>query len=396
MLPAFCGCLTKVVAEALTAEVLASWLLALALLLVPAKVAVGQEPTVLPTRLDLVPRIALSPDGKLLAANTRDDSLNLWDVATAKLVRTIPTGTVRGLCFSPDGKAVLIAQQPRYSRYDPNTKAFIERAANLVRTWDVATGQEKGRWEFSGGGRTVGFTPDGKLVATDAGFTSGADKTDFTVRVWDIAAQKEVAALKGHTYYAFFLSCSPDGNLLATAGPELKLWDRRTWLETRLGDKPPKGGAPAFSPDSKLLAIASSAESTQPGKTVDGQPEPVGPSALNLWDLEKPLEPRSFKRSLFMGHEYTCAAFSPDGKTLAVGWSHRRQVQLWDVATGKLKAELPVMKVTYTALGEIKGDFDRALIRAGVRQLVFIADGKKLVTANTDGTLLVWDLSKAP
>jgi WD40 repeat protein len=55
---------------------------------------------------------AVSPDGKTLAVSTYPDiAVQLWDIATGKLLRTLPDGPmdVRGvksssLAFSPDGK----------------------------------------------------------------------------------------------------------------------------------------------------------------------------------------------------------------------------------------------------------------------------------------------------
>ena len=53
-----------------------------------------------------VDSIAFSPDGKLLASSSWDNTIKLWDVARGSELRTF-TGhswIVHGVAFSPDGK----------------------------------------------------------------------------------------------------------------------------------------------------------------------------------------------------------------------------------------------------------------------------------------------------
>ena len=67
-------------------------------------------------------------------------------------------------------------------------------------------------------------------------------------------------------------------------------------------------------------------------------------------------------------------AFSPDGKTLASGWSNDYEIRLWNTATGEVS-------------GTLKG---HSLV---VFAVAFHPDGKTLYSVSHDGTLRQWDIA---
>ncbi|MGB8689894.1 MAG: hypothetical protein WCD53_21520, partial [Microcoleus sp.] len=90
-----------------------------------------------------------------------------------------------------------------------------------VKLWDTTTGKEiktlTGHTEWVCG---VGFSPNGKILASGSG--------DTTVKLWDTTTGKEIKTLSGHTGVVCGVSFSPDGKLLATGSADntVKLWRR--------------------------------------------------------------------------------------------------------------------------------------------------------------------------
>jgi WD40 repeat protein len=111
--------------------------------------------------------LALSPDGKLLAVWTEDlRNVQIWDVPTGKLQRRLASGqTDKGqgnacLAWSPDNRMLAVGGLD-----------------NSVRLWEVASAEV--RREFAGHvapARLLAFSPDGQHLA------SGSD--DTTVLIW--------------------------------------------------------------------------------------------------------------------------------------------------------------------------------------------------------------------
>jgi len=357
------------------------YLWSVVLTLAAAAGALGQEPTTFSGYRGRAQHLCFSPDGTLLATTTDAYTLLLWDIRTQKIKVTIQTSapgsrlSVEAVAFARDGKSVISAQVAHSLADDP------PKSQNLVRWWNVQTGQETKRVKLAGGGHSLAFSPDGAVLATRLG---GSDpNSDTSVRLWDLTTEKEIAAIKGHGHYVARMAFSSDGNLLATMSPDkMAIWDRKTGKE--LASWTDFSGTPVFSPDNKLLAVAGSAKDTQLLERA--------PSALRLWDVATGKELRSMKRQIPNAHDYTWAAFTPDGKTLATGWTGLPNAQLWDVATGELKREMPAYKLTFTPFGKILDDSGRALPKGHVNRLAFSPDGKKLATARTDGGLLLWDV----
>jgi WD40 repeat protein len=349
-------------------------------------------------------RVALSPDGRLLALiGEKNDNILLWDVAHGQ-----PTATDRGheagpltVAFTSDGRsAVTVNHHPadepaaathrwsvrRWSLPDGTAGATawgeageelrwtvfsadgrllaVVTAEGSLRLWDVAAGKESRRWKVPThavaarrGPGSTSIEPDLLSLAFAAdGRTLFA--TDFTgqVRRWDTATGKELPALKAADG-SRLESClpSPDDQvvLVTTRGENRRL----VLLDADVGDEvwqPPRGISPGeacFAPDGRTLAVDTGGEVRLC--------EPFGGERAHL---EGSL-PGSIKT----------LAFSPDGRLVAA--ASRGGLWVWAVPTGRLLLTLTHGKT--------------------VESLVFSPDGRWLASAGEGHTALVWDVAGA-
>jgi WD40 repeat protein len=190
---------------------------------------------------------------------------------------------------------------------------------------------------------------------------------DRTVRLWKVATGEELHTLIGHSGGVQTVAFSPSGGRLASAGlgdGTVKLWDADTGDDLRTL---PGLGHPysvAFGEGGRVLACG-----------LLGLPEGV----VKLFEVPAGKELRTLT-----GHTnwVLSVVFSPDGKTLA-STGLDRSVRIWDPATGIQRNAFPVgPPVSHT--------FD------GIAQVAFSPDGRRLATANSNGTVTVLRLDPAP
>jgi WD40 repeat protein len=183
--------------------------------------------------------LAVSADGRTLAAGSTNNSIKLWNVSDGAELHTLSghAAAVESVAFSPDGHLLASAD---------------EHAA--IKLWDVATGRElRTLTGHSSYVDSVAFSPDGRTLASGSG--------DKTVRLWDIASGRELRTLSGHSAPVTAVVFDPKDPLLASSDENaaIKLWDVASGREVRaLHGHTDLVESLAFSPDGRLLASASS------------------------------------------------------------------------------------------------------------------------------------------
>ncbi len=293
--------------------------------------------------------LAISSDGRSLAAACGGGALTAWDAVTGALRFHVSDAKSGALAYTADGKALV-------SAVVSGTPEKAPRAATIrVLARDVSTGNEiiARRREFqvgevglhaltADGVALLGFTPDAKL------------------RVWDLATGGEIATLDAQAAdptieraLMHLMALAPDRKTLVwQLGPTTLVWDLRTKkIRLKHFQSHPWSFAVALSPDGKLLACHR------------GGP----PHVVQLWDWEAGKQVAELQG--FSGHIYVLN-FSPDGKLLASG-DEFGTIRLFDIATMKEVA----------ALNGHGG---------GVYALVFAPDGHWLYSASSDGSVRRW------
>jgi RNA polymerase sigma factor (sigma-70 family) len=315
--------------------------------------------------------LALMPDGRTLVSAHRDRLL-VWDLDVGRVARTIraePNDSAwpGGLAVSPDGRTIA-----------------AQRGDHKVHLWDFATGEESLPQPDAHDDAVLDAvaTPDGRLLAT-----AGADGT---TRLWDQATGEHLRRLQpAGTGWVRSLAISPDGRTLAEAsetpgtgagfGGLLRLRDlpggRLRWeqpLATR-------ACVVAFSPDGRLVAVASHNAEADLGLNPDhGPPD----DAIRAFDAES-----GELLATLDGHdgEVRAIAFTPDGRGL-VSASEDGTFRVWDLSARNEIRQSPIR-------GHFRGDEHRPGEPTRIISASISSDARTAVTSGLwDDRLIVWDL----
>ena len=292
------------------------------------------------THPDGLSSVAISPDGKMLAAGGFDATVYLRSLPDGKFLHVLKDHSkwVNCLAFSLDGRVLISGafgwqhDKPLRVWEVPEGRMLHPAGAPGSETMSIAVHPDGSLLAYAGrrGRDTIcllqlqdqrvppeidarspdvlalTFSPDGQYL-----FSGNADGI---VRVWTVADRKPCFALEGHTESVDCIAVSSDSRLLASGGRDAKI---RLWslAEGTLLKTIHEAGATSwvksltFSPDGSMLASGGH------------------DCAIRLWSI-----PDGKLRQTLTGHEgvVTGLAFSPEGDFLASS-SADRSVRLWDV-----------------------------------------------------------------
>lgn len=277
-------------------------------------------------------------------ARSVHDRIFRWDRTTGKALEDVRISGWRDKhAFSADGRSLYGVTANDHS----------------LCCWDTRTGAEirpniRGRRDIRGHGG-IAIDQAEKTLAV-------ADHHAGQVHLWEIASGRVQRVIQAHQRLNY-AALSPDGARLVTGGHKepLKLWDVTTGKDQQTFQ--PSAGRHglhypldphylSFSPDVRLLLAAFYGH-------------------LQVWDVASGQSMWTLQRE--GGDTAVQPVFSPDGRSLAVG-DYRGVVRLFETATWAERR---------TFHGHV----------GAISAFAFTPDGRALLSASRDSTILVWDLT---
>ena len=287
--------------------------------------------------------IAVSHDGRFLAAGCINRQAYVWDLTTGKRIRDLVghQADVTHLWFVP-GTAALVTygwdKSARYwdlptgqtllrlpigprPKFDDDSARWVFDINSVLRVQSLTTSREfrtlLGHTEGKGP-TDVSFHPQGRLLAT-----AGLDG----VRLWDVVEGTELGLLPGHFVTAHF---TPDGgNLLASGADGVFCWPIRSddaspkihiGLPTQIADKSSERRS-SLSPDGTWLAVTDRSR-----------------NLVELFQASSLVRTRAFSGIA----QVAFALPSPDGQWCVGGTWPEHQFAIWDARSGELVQRIEV------------------------------------------------------
>lgn len=291
------------------------------------------DPVVLRGHNDKAFSIAWSHDGRRIATGSRDKTIRIWnaDGSGAPVVLTGHESAVRSVWWSSDDQRVVSTS------YKGSVRIFKTDGTQE----HVIVGKNAGL-ECT----AVDWSPDMKRLAIGV--------YDGTVQIWDAAGTAAEMVLRGHEGVVEEVAWSPDGQRIASASRDktVRIWNTSgTGEPIVLRGHQNQVGYVRWSPDGQWVLSGSDDKTAR------------------LWNIRQP-----GASVVLRGHDerISSIAWSLNGRRI-LSSSLDREVRLWNADDLRKSISL----VGHTAV---------------VKQASFGADGTRIVSASIDDTVRIWNL----
>lgn len=255
--------------------------------------------------LKKIDAMLFSPDRQVLALLFHDRTIQLWDTTTENLIYVLNGHPdLDTFVFSPDGKVMACSGK------------------NTVQIWNAATGKVLRTFYQPVAGRPV-FSPGCDILALST--ASSGVGLPVAAQLFNAKTGRRLQRLTSHGQYVEYLSFSPNGMMLASAGRTVTLWGMPTGeILKEFTERNCMPNTVDFSPDNKTLALASHIR-------------------VWLWDIQT-----GSVLHVLEGHSgiVHAATFSTNGRLVASS-SSDNTVRLWEVSTGDQVQILEVNATVY-------------------------------------------------
>jgi WD40 repeat protein len=293
-----------------------------------------------------VSAVALSADGRLMAAAGPDGRVLLWrtDTGAAYGAPLAHPAGVHGLAFLPNTHTLLTGCADGAARlWDCDRGALLGGPMSHYRSADRPARE----WPFLDGVAAVAVSPDGKCAVTGA--------CDGTIRLWSLPDGRSLGSAVASVEPVLAVAFAPDGKTVVSGSCD---WEVSRWDGTslqRLG--PPQNvrsvvWSLAFTPDGQVVLAG----------VMQG-------AALLRLDLTAQTQAPPLKHL----ESVAAVACTPDGQVLVSG-GEDRVTRLWDAATGR--------------------PFGPPLPALGAVQSVAVShDGRFVAVGSDEGAVRLWRLA---
>ncbi len=326
--------------------------------------------------------LSITPDGKILASGSFDNTIKFWDTSSGKETHTLKghTDWIEAISFGFDGKVFA-------SIGNDNTLKF----------WNPKDGKLINSIEIRGINNSMAFNTKWGLLAVCVW---------DSITIYDLSSGQILRNFEGLIARLETLAFSPDGKYLAVGGDDarIRFWDLQNGNVSQvIKTNDEYIGNMVFSGDSKFVAAGG------------------GDGNVRIWDVASGKLTREFKDEFKKESKVSfvqAIAISPDGKILA-GVGNDELINLWEIASGKLLTTIDAGdKENYTSISILTYSYDGKFLACGdyngyvkiwdsasgknlrtlkghentIVDLMFSKDGRALRSGSSDKVVKFWDL----